>query len=79
MTYSSWPTLRERVATKRAGRPMRATADEIGISASTLSRIEWGHMPDIYTFRRLCIWLGVSADVILELPTAPGITVEEQS
>ena len=48
---------------KRAGRGLRQAAEEIGgVSASTLSRIEQGNVPDLETFMRICKWLGVSAD-----------------
>jgi len=48
---------------KRAARGLRDIAEEIGgVSASTLSRIEQGNMPDLETFARLCAWLRVSAD-----------------
>lgn len=51
------------VKAKRANRPLRAVADEIGgVTASTLSRIERGNAPDLESFMRLCQWLGVSAD-----------------
>lgn len=33
------------------------------MSASTLSRIEHGNVPDLESFMRICQWLGVSADV----------------
>ena len=47
--------------TKRSKKGLRETAKEIGnISASTLSRIEHGKMPDIETFLLLCDWLEVS-------------------
>ena len=32
------------------------------VSASTLSRVEQGGIPDLNTFLRLCRWLGISAD-----------------
>src|SRR5438552_13334027 len=49
--------------TKRGGRGLRVVADEIsGVSASTLSRIEQGNIPDLETFMRICKWLGVSAE-----------------
>jgi len=32
------------------------------VSASTLSRVEQGGIPDLHTFLRLCRWLGISAD-----------------
>jgi len=48
---------------KRGARGLRAVADDIkGVSASTLSRIEQGNVPDLETFMRICDWLGVSAD-----------------
>ena len=51
------------VRSKRGKNGLRATAKEIGdVSASTLSRIEQGYLPDIQTFFKICIWLEVSAD-----------------
>jgi len=37
---------------------VRAAAREIGISPSTLSRIENGHVPDVGTLEKVCEWLG---------------------
>lgn len=52
--------------TKRGQRGLRDIASDIGgISASTLSRIEQGNIPDLETFVRLTSWLGVSADEFL--------------
>ena len=46
---------------KRGNKGLRAVAQEIGgISASTLSRIEQGNLPDVDTFIRICKWLGIS-------------------
>lgn len=42
---------------------IRAASQQIGISASTLSRIENGKTPDVTTYARCCSWLGV--DMIL--------------
>lgn len=54
------------VKAKRAQRGLRQIAEEIGgVSASTLSRIEQGNVPDLDTFMRICRWLGVSADDFL--------------
>lgn len=51
------------VKSKRAGRGLRAVAHEIGdVSASTLSRIEQGSIPDVNTFLLLCGWLNVPTD-----------------
>lgn len=50
------------VRAKRGGLGLRAAAREIGeISASTLSRVEQGNVPDLDTFVRLCRWLGVES------------------
>jgi transcriptional regulator with XRE-family HTH domain len=49
--------------TKRGDRGLRAVASEIGnVSASTLSRVEQGNVPDLETFMLICKWLGVSPD-----------------
>lgn len=56
---------------KRTGRGLRMIAEEIGgVSASTLSRIEQGNVPDLESFMRICKWLGVSADEFR--PTSDG-------
>ncbi len=53
--------LAARVRAQRGDRPLRAVAGEItGVSLSTLSRIENGHMPDMDTFLALCDWLETS-------------------
>jgi len=55
------------VRTKRGDRGLRAIAEEIeGVSASTLSRIEQGNLPDLPTFIRICSWLGASPDDFIE-------------
>src|SRR5437016_14106668 len=66
------------VRAKRGDRGLRSVAQEIGdVSASTLSRIEQGKVPDLDTFLRLCRWLGVSADEFMQSPavTAPEAEV----
>ena len=51
------------IRTKRGEKGLRALAEEIdGVSASTLSRIEQGKVPDVETFLKLCRWLGVPSD-----------------
>jgi len=53
--------------TKRAGKGLRAVAEEIGgVSAATLSRIEQGKIPDVDTFIKICKWLNVSTDTFIE-------------
>lgn len=54
--------LAAQLRTKRGQRGLREVAEEIGdISASTLSRIEQGNVPDVDTFMRICHWLGVDS------------------
>lgn len=45
------------IVAKRGTRGVRAAAAEVGISHATLSRIENGHVPDLETFEKLCLWL----------------------
>lgn len=60
------------IKSKRGSIGLRALATEIGVSASTLSRIEQGNLPDIDTYLKLCDWLEVSPDFF----TASGLNVE---
>lgn len=47
------------VRAHRGEKVLRDAAKEIGgISPSTLSRIEQGHVPDVDTFIKVCQWLG---------------------
>lgn len=46
------------LARRRGNMGVRAAAREIGISPSTLSRIENGHVPDVGTLEKVCEWLG---------------------
>ncbi len=51
---------------KRGKRGLREVAQEIGeVSASTLSRIEKGKIPDLDTFVRICRWLGVQMETFI--------------
>ncbi|WP_165370487.1 helix-turn-helix domain-containing protein [Hymenobacter persicinus] len=64
------------VKSKRANRGLRAVAQEIGeVSASTLSRIEQGSVPDVNTFLQLCKWLNVPTDTFTT--TDEGATASE--
>lgn len=49
------------LARRRGNMGLRAAAKEIGISPSTLSRIEKGHVPDVATLEKVCEWLGEKA------------------
>jgi transcriptional regulator with XRE-family HTH domain len=42
----------------RGSMGIRAAAKEIGISPTTLSRIERGHLPDLATLNKVCGWIG---------------------
>lgn len=46
------------LARRRGNMGVRAAAKEIGISPSTLSRIEKGHVPDVNTLKKICNWIG---------------------
>jgi len=62
----------EMIKSKRGSIGLRALATEIGVSASTLSRIEQGNLPDIDTYLKLCDWLEVSPDFF----TVSGLSEE---
>lgn len=48
---------------------LRDAAEEIGISASTLSRICGGKMPDLMTYGKICKWLDEPTDkYFFEIP-----------
>lgn len=55
-------TLSEMIRSKRGNRGLREVAKEIGISLSTLSRVENGNLPDIDSYMKICSWLEVSID-----------------
>lgn len=44
---------------------MRQAAKLIGVSASTISRVERGGMPDMITFGLICEWLKIDLKVFL--------------
>ncbi len=46
------------VLKRRGNMGVRAAAAEIGISPTTLTRIEKGHVPDVGTLEKLSKWLG---------------------
>ena len=45
------------VLKKRGNMGVRAAAKEIGISPTTLTRIEKGNVPDVSTLDKICKWL----------------------
>jgi len=54
--------LSKMIQSKRGGRGLREVAKEVGISVSTLSRVENGNLPDIDSYLKICKWLDVSID-----------------
>lgn len=59
--------LAERIQQRRAGKGVRETAKEVGVSPATLSRVENGKVPDLDTFSKICAWLGDDPAVFLGL------------
>ena len=47
------------VRKKRGKAKLRETAQEIGIGAATLLRVESGRIPDVPTFGKICKWLQI--------------------
>lgn len=70
MKKRSLESLGRLVREKRGEKRMREAASEIGISAPTLLRIEAGRTPDVETFGKLCLWLGVDPSEFLGSPSA---------
>lgn len=58
------------VLKRRGNLGVRAAAAEAGISPATFSRIELGHMPDLETFAKICVWLGRNPSEFLGEPPA---------
>lgn len=51
---------------------LRGAAVQIGVSASTLSRVTNGNPPDLVTLESICKWLGVPADkFFVDAPSVP--------
>jgi transcriptional regulator with XRE-family HTH domain len=63
-------TLGRLLAEQRGSRGVREVAKEIGISHSTLSRVERGFLPDLDTFGKICKWLNVDPGEILGVKPA---------
>lgn len=67
------------VRQKRGTRRLREVAQEIGIGAATLMRVENGRIPDVTTFGKICKWLGIDPGTFLgfeprSLPAEPRAT-----
>jgi DNA-binding Xre family transcriptional regulator len=53
------------VREKRRSKKLREAAQEIGIGAATLMRVENGRIPDLTTFGKICKWLEVDPGAFL--------------
>lgn len=67
------------VEERRGKTGIRAAAKEIGISASTLSRIENGYLPDLETFKKICEWLDVNPGDVLGTKTSTNSNQSNQT
>ncbi len=65
MSKPSLNTLGQLIANKRGRHGIRATAEKVGISPATLSRVENGHLPDLKNFQKICRWLKVDPSTVL--------------
>lgn len=77
-TYLALEQLVALLKAKRGKRGLREVAEEIGnVSASTLSRVEKGKMPDLDTFIHLCDWLKISPDQFFKTDENKPLPQEE--
>lgn len=74
MTYNA-AKLAYAIKEKRGSQSMRSAAKEIGISTSTLSRIEGGQFePRLSTYILLCLWLGANFETFIAGNLKHGVT-----
>ncbi len=60
---------------KRGNRGLREIAKEMGVSHTTLSRIESGRQPDLDTFSKICQWLEINpADILNYNSSKPSVS-----
>ena len=62
------------IVKKRGKQGIREAAKEIGISSSTLSRVENGHLPDLANYQKICKWLGIDPSVVVGSPATGAKT-----
>ncbi len=70
MPHAKLASLGNEVRKHRGNKSLREAAREIGISPATLMRVESGRVPDVETFGKLCIWLGVDPGAYFGIKTA---------
>ncbi len=56
-SYLDIQILSDLVRSKRGNRGLREMATIVGVSPSTISRVERGTIPDVATFLAICDWL----------------------
>lgn len=67
------------VKAHRNEKVLRDAAKEIGgISPSTLSRIEQGHIPDVETFIKVCQWLNEPTETFIIDSTKQNVSIDGQ-
>ncbi|MGD0165907.1 MAG: helix-turn-helix transcriptional regulator [Gaiellaceae bacterium] len=69
---------RLRLTRKQRGLSLRDVAEEIGVSPSTLSRVERGAAPDLATLNKLIDWLGIDRSAVFHSRPAAPKTVPRQ-
>ncbi len=72
MSEISMDELARQVKEKRASKGIRETAKIIDVSPATLSRVEKGNVPDLDTFRKICLWLEVDPGAMLGCAPEPS-------
>lgn len=65
------------VRENRGKKKLRETAQEIGIGPATLMRVENGRIPDIKTFRKICIWLKTDPNSFLGFKSDSSVVSTE--
>lgn len=65
MTRLTLEQLGPLIKKRRGNRGLRQVAKEMNISAATLSRVEAGKQPDLDSFTKICVWLGVDPGEVL--------------
>ena len=61
----------------RGAKGIRAAAAEIGISPTTFSKVERGHLPDMRSLEKVCAWAGVELALVPSRNGALATALEE--
>jgi transcriptional regulator with XRE-family HTH domain len=65
MSHFNLALFTERFRAAAYGSTFREIADETGVSAPTLSRLDSGSVPSVETLYALCVWMNVSPGAFL--------------